>query len=334
MAVLAAAPVAWCTLMAPGAVAIAQSDLDEFMRRVVTRRDDNWTKLQQYILDESESLDALGPGGVRVWGERRDYTWYVRDGFFVRSPLKVNGATVGEGDRRKYEADFLRREQRREQRANAGDPGSPSADALVAATDPPADDPARIEQDAPATDLDGLIRRTSQPEFIRAAYFLRFKFDQGRYALVGREMLDGREVLRVEYYPTRLFEDDPSDPERRSRRSSSRSNEAFAREIWKVLNKTSLITLWVDPTSEQILKYVFDNVAMDFHPGQWLAQVNEARATMTMGQPFPDVWLPRALEMQFNMTMAVGRFDLRYGLEYHDYRKADVTSKITVPDVR
>ena len=34
---------------------------------------------------------------------------------------------------------------------------------------------------------------------------MKFKFDAGSYALVGREQLDGRDVLRIEYYPTNLF---------------------------------------------------------------------------------------------------------------------------------
>ena len=33
-------------------VSAAESDLDAFMRQVMERRDDNWKKLQQYILDE------------------------------------------------------------------------------------------------------------------------------------------------------------------------------------------------------------------------------------------------------------------------------------------
>ena len=37
-----------------------------------------------------------GPARIPLWGERRDYTWYIRDGFFVRSPVKVNGVTIGE----------------------------------------------------------------------------------------------------------------------------------------------------------------------------------------------------------------------------------------------
>ena len=57
------------------------------MQQVLARRDDNWKKLQQYILDEQERAELRGPGGALVWGEKRDYTWYVRDGYFVAGIL-------------------------------------------------------------------------------------------------------------------------------------------------------------------------------------------------------------------------------------------------------
>src|SRR5437762_10670753 len=94
----------------------AQTDLDAFMRQVVARRDDNWKKLQQYILDEREVIELRGPTRLPIWGERRDYTWYIRDGFFVRSPLKFNGVTIPEAERRKYEADYLERQKKRDVR--------------------------------------------------------------------------------------------------------------------------------------------------------------------------------------------------------------------------
>ena len=166
--------------------AAAQSDLDAFMQQVLARRDDNWKKLQQYILDEREQIERARAGPHPLWGERRDYTWYIRDGFFVRSPLKVNGVTIGEADRRKYEADYLERVQRRDQRR--------AREATEAARWP----------SAPG-DVAGLIRQSRQPQFISSAYFLRFKFDAGTYALVGRERLEDRDVLRIEYYPTKLF---------------------------------------------------------------------------------------------------------------------------------
>jgi hypothetical protein len=73
--------------------AIVQSDLDDFMQKVVARRDENWKKLQQYVLDERELFEVRGSGQVPVWGERREYPGIPRR-VFVRSPVKVNGVTV------------------------------------------------------------------------------------------------------------------------------------------------------------------------------------------------------------------------------------------------
>jgi len=56
------------------AVPRAQNDLDAFMRQVLAQRDDNWKKLQQYILDEHEAIDLRGPARLPMWGHRRDYT--------------------------------------------------------------------------------------------------------------------------------------------------------------------------------------------------------------------------------------------------------------------
>ena len=52
--------------------ASAGSDLDQFMARVLARRDDNWRKLQQYVLGEREQAELLGPGHVRLYGLVRD----------------------------------------------------------------------------------------------------------------------------------------------------------------------------------------------------------------------------------------------------------------------
>jgi hypothetical protein len=292
--------------------AYAQSDLDAFMRQALERRDQNWTKLQQYVLDERERFEVRGPTGAPLWGERRDYTWYLRDGFFVRSPLRVNGAAVGEADRRTYEADFIRRATERERRRAAAT-GRDQAD--------PADD-----DDTP--DVEALIRQSRQPQFVSTAYFLRFRFEAGRYALVGREPFDGREVLKVEYYPTALFRE----PRRRS--DANRRDDPAQRETRRLMNKVSLVTLWIAPTDRQILKYTFDNVSLDFLPSQWLGRVNDVSATMTMGQPFPEVWLPKSIDIAVTGTIAAGQFDLQYGVEYYDYRRADVGSKVIVPDGR
>ena len=81
----------------------AQSDLDALMQKVLARRDDNWKKLQQYVLEERDVIDVRGSSNRRIWSERREYIWYPRDGFFIRSPVKVNGVTVPDTDRRAAE---------------------------------------------------------------------------------------------------------------------------------------------------------------------------------------------------------------------------------------
>ena len=35
-----------------------------------------------------------------------------------------------------------------------------------------------------------------------------FKFEPGNYYLAGRDTLDGHDVLKIDYYPTKLFDDD------------------------------------------------------------------------------------------------------------------------------
>src|SRR5262245_48143894 len=95
---LAVAGAVAAILTAGGPAVTAQTDLDAFMRQVLAKRDENWKKQQQYVLDERVNVDMRGPGKVLLWGERRDYTWYIRDGFFVRSPVKVNGVTISESD--------------------------------------------------------------------------------------------------------------------------------------------------------------------------------------------------------------------------------------------
>src|SRR5688572_11131087 len=104
-------------LAAASLPANAQSDLDAFMERVLARRDDNWKKLQQYVLEEKESFDLTGPGGFPLWGMRREYAWFIRQGIFVRSPLTADGVKLSEADRRKAEDQWLRRQRNREENA-------------------------------------------------------------------------------------------------------------------------------------------------------------------------------------------------------------------------
>ena len=314
--------------MVPGRVA-AQSDLDAFMERVLARRDDNWKKLQQYVLEEKEAFDLTGPGGLPLWGMRREYSWFIRQGVFVRSPVKANGVALSEADRRKAEEQWLRRErfreERRKDRADREKQGLPPEDEKRAVVISPTgvqviDETGTTPADLPSN-VEDLLKQGGDPQFVSSAYFLRFRFEKGHYALAGREKVDDREALKIEYYPeTGLFNEGKSRPNRKARDRDD--------EIEQKMNKVSLVTLWVDPKTYQILQYTFDDIDMDFFPGRALLRVSDLKATMRMSQAFPEVWLPRSIEMRFGMMMAIGAVDATYKVEYLDYKQADVTYKI------
>jgi hypothetical protein len=289
----------------------AQSDLDAFMERVLASRDQNWKKLQQYILEEDERLNIVGPDGRRVYGFDRAYTWFIRDGYFIRSPLKFDGVSINEAERARYEQRWLRRERRREERTKR---------ALETPDDPEAKSEIAISPEGVQMDM---ISGSLEPRFVSAAYFLRFKFDPGHYALAGREQWEGRTVLKVEYYPSKLFTEGRTRPDRRVREREEK--------IEQKMNKVSLVTLWIAPEQHQIVQYTFDNIGLDFLPGRSLIRIDEMSASMKMSQPFPDVWLPGSIVMNFGVSTALGAFSARYDVTYRDYRLAEVTSKIRPP---
>jgi hypothetical protein len=285
-----------------------QSDLDAFMERVLARRDENWKKMQQYVLEEQERFQLTGPDGARLYGYDREYTWFIRQGYFIRSPLKADGVRISEADRTQYEEKWLNRERQREKRAHerARERGEAApADGAI-----PAEPPATVD----------VLKASLEPRFVSAAYFLRFKFDPGHYALVGRERLNDREVLRIEYYPSKLFTEGRTRPNKRVRERDD--------EIEEKMNKVSLVTLWIDPSEHQIRQYTFDNIDMDFLPGRSVVRIDEIKASMQMVQPFPNVWLPGSIEMRFKATLAIGSVAAKYDVEYRDYRLAEVTTRI------
>lgn len=288
-----------------------QSDLDAFMERVLASRDQNWKKMQQYVLEEDERLDITALDGRRVYGFDREYTWFIRDGRFIRSPLKFDGVAISEAERTAYEQRWLRRERRREERAARTRQGQEDAEATNEITV----SPEGVEMDVASGSL--------EPRFVSAAYFLKFKFDPGQYALAGREQWNGREVLKVEYYPSKLFMEGRTRPNRRVRERDQ--------DIERKMNKVSLVTLWIDPRQHQILQYTFDNMGLDFLPGRSIVRIDEMSASMKMSEPFPDVWLPNTIAMTFGMSTALGALRAEYDVTYRDYRLASVTTKIRPP---
>jgi len=284
------------------------------MERVLLKRDDNWKKLQQYVLEERETMEVTALDGRRVYGFKREYQWFPRQGFFIKSPLTSDGVKIGEGERRIQEARWLAREQFREKRR-----------AEVAAGKQPADsDDGKVTigigPGGVNTDFEAALRDSLEPGFVSAAYFLDFKFEQGQYALVGRETYEGHDVLKLEYYPMKMFTGGRGRPNRQLRERN--------KEIGRQMNKVSIVTLWIEPQDRQIVKYDFDNVNADFFPGQWLMQLEGVNASMEMSQPFPGVWLPRVIRMSFDVALAGGNVKGKYSSEYYDYRLAEVTQRV------
>jgi hypothetical protein len=299
------------------------SDLDLFMEKALARREVNRAVLNQYVLDETEAFEILGPGRWPLHRTKREFTWYEQDGMHVRSPVRFDGVSVGEEARRGYEVRWMRRERERLERKakNEREKGSVSigSEGVQVAT--------------------GTGSLPTEPRFVSEAYFMDFKFEPGNYYLAGREKLEGHDVLRIEYYPTHLFNDDddektPREIKKKAReRREDQKNKAdrIEQDIDRKMNKTALVTLWVDPAEHQIVKYTFDNVWLDFLPGAWLVRIDDLRASMTMGQPFPGVWLPRGMNIHAGLTLAAGSFEASYGRTFSNYREADVKTTIKVP---
>jgi hypothetical protein len=305
----------------------ATSDLDTLMSQVLSQRDENWKKLQQYTLTERETLQITALAVFRLFGYEREYLWFPREGFFVRSPLKADGVTIDEEKRRREEDQWLKNAQnsekrRKEREANRGRAGA------KAEGDVPV--PLSVPTDALLTgSVEDVISQTFEPEFIRSANFMQFKFESGQYALAGRERMLDRDVLKIEYYPKALFADDkPSPCAKEETKQQCDKEKQLEADIERKMSKVSLVTIWVDPAERQILRYEFRFQDMDFLPGRTLVRVESSRATMQMAEPFRNVWLPDAVTMRFRLGSAAGPLEARYDVKYRDYRLPEVSGRV------
>ena len=163
----------------------------------------------------------------------------------------------------------------------------------------------------------GSVTVSLQPRFVSEAFFLDFEFEPGNYYFAGREEYAGRDVVRIEYYPEQLFGNEDGDSDR-DRDSTTETG----------FNKTSLVTLWIDPEEYQIVKFTFDNVGFEFMPLRWLVRLDDLQASMVMGQPIEGVWLPERVELTGALTTASGSFEVTYSRSFTEYRQAEVRSRI------
>ena len=270
---------------APGAPLSAplfttQDDVDAFMEKVLERREINWDELYNYVFSEVEKLRIKGVEIAALQSFDQEYTWYVRDGYLVRSPWKVNGVEVDEQTREEAELEWI----------------------------------ASIDED----ERQAQIERDS---------FFDFEFEPGNYLFAGRETFEGREVYKIEYYPTNIFGDDEregrgDDSERGRRRDE---DEEFDEEEFEhMFDKTSLVTMLVLPEEHQVVEWTFENVGFDFLPYRWLVRMEELPASMVMHEPIEGVWLPREIRAAASASTASFELNVEYSREFFDYKETAV----------
>ncbi len=269
------------------------NDLDRFMQRVLADRDAApWRRLGDFVLRETWSFGLDAPPESRLSSFRRvrEYEWYVRDGTAVRSPVRVDGVGIDDAARRGYERSWLREEERR--RAGlltGGDTRGAESRELVDQGDP-------------------------EPRFVTDFfYFLEWTSEPGEYYFVGRETIAGREVVRIEFYPTGPFWEE----------AGERINRGIV--------KTSMVTLWIDPEIQQIVQYAFENAGLDFLRFRWLLRADGLRAVMELA-PVRGVWMPARMTLSGRATTALGEYDATFTQEFFDYRQADTGARLADPE--
>jgi len=166
--------------------------------------------------------------------------------------------------------------------------------------------------------LDNLERENKRGWGVTRDFFFGFDFEPGNYYFAGRREYEGRDVVVVEYYPERMFRDDDED-------------EDSEDEIQAKLDKVFLVTLLIDPTNHQIVQMTLDNVGLDFLPAKWLVRVGTIEASMTLHQPFDDIWLVRDISAYGSVTTAGGRLAVRYTKEFYDYALTEIKVKYRFP---
>jgi hypothetical protein len=268
---------------AKAAFRAAQQDVDAFMEQALAKREIDWEATYDYVFNEVERLRIRGAEIAALQSFDQEYTWYVREGYLVRSPWSINGVEVDKETREEAELEWI---------ADVKDE----------------------ESDAP-------IQRDS---------FFDFEFEAGNYLFAGREVFEGREVVRIEYYPTdALFnDDDEDDRERRQRRDRDRDpdeDDGFDEEEFEhMFAKTSLVTMLVVPEEHQIVKWTFENVGFEFLPYRWLFRMDELRASMAMNQPIEGVWLPHDIQVSARASTASFDLEVAYSREFSDYKEPAV----------
>ena len=95
------------------------SDIDAFMEKVLAQRGANWEQYYDYFCKERAELEIVGSlPGVPLSGFRREFLWFVRDGYMVRSPVSVDGVAISADVRAREEEKWIERLEKKERERN------------------------------------------------------------------------------------------------------------------------------------------------------------------------------------------------------------------------
>jgi hypothetical protein len=79
------------------------------MRKVLENRSVNWEMYHDYFGRERARLSIEGTLDETLHGFEREYLWFVKDGYLVRSPVSVDGVPVSPEDREREETEWIER---------------------------------------------------------------------------------------------------------------------------------------------------------------------------------------------------------------------------------
>ena len=184
----------------------------------------------------------------------------------VRSPVRFDGVTVGETDRREYEDDWIQRERERLERRAKRDAEkrrqATAAEPAPRAASRPARrrSPRRASSPKPTSWTSSSSPATTTSPAASSSTATRCcgsSTTRRRCSTTTTTRSARREMLR-----RRRKADKKNQPSDRGH-----DKEPSEQDIERKMNKTALVTLWIDPAEHQIVKYTFDNVWMDFLPG-------------------------------------------------------------------
>ena len=96
-----------------------ENDIDAFMAKVLARRDVNWDQYYEYFGKERTELIVEGSlPGVPLMGFRKEFLWFVRDGYMVCSPVSVDGVEISADVRAREEEKWIERLEKKERERN------------------------------------------------------------------------------------------------------------------------------------------------------------------------------------------------------------------------